>query len=72
MLSQSEERIRNAMAKLLKRHREGVVGLVMPEPLATLVRGHLKHEDVGDLWKAAREQRRWEVLELAPENALTP
>jgi probable phosphoglycerate mutase len=71
MLSQAEERIRNALAKLLKRHREGVLGLVIPEPLAALIRGHLKHEDVGDLWKAAREHRPWEVLELVPENALT-
>jgi probable phosphoglycerate mutase len=70
MLSHAEERIHNAMTKLLKRHRDGVVGLVIPEPLATLVRSHLKHEDVGDLWKAAREHQRWEVLELVPENAL--
>ncbi len=72
MLSHAEERIRNTMAKLLKRHREGVIGLVIPEPLATLVSGHLKHEDVGDLWKTATERRRWEVLELAAENALIP
>jgi probable phosphoglycerate mutase len=72
MVSQAEERIRAAMAKLFKRHKEGVIALVVPEPLATLVRGYLKHEPLGDLWKAGAEHKRWELLEVVAENALTP
>ncbi len=40
------------MTKLLKRHKEGVIALVVSEPLATLVRQFLKHDELGDLWKA--------------------
>ena len=32
MLSEADERVRTAMTKLLKRHKEGVIGLVVSEP----------------------------------------
>jgi probable phosphoglycerate mutase len=67
MLNQAAERIRAAMAKLLKRHKEGVIGLVVSEPLASLVRWLFNHDEPGDLWKAASEHGRWEVLEVQPE-----
>ncbi len=67
MLDQATERIQRAMAKLLKRHKEGVIGLVVPEPLATLVRCLFNHTELGDLWKAASEPGRWEVLEVQPQ-----
>lgn len=67
MLDQATERVRTAMAKLLKRHRDGVIGLVVPEPLASLVRRFLNHGDLGNLWKAASGHGRWEVLEVQPE-----
>jgi len=70
MVSEAVERVRQAMTKLLKRHPVGVVGLVIPEPLASVVRCFLKHEGVGDLWKASLEHGRWEILELVPKEAL--
>jgi len=66
MLGQAEQRVRMALAKLLKRHRDGVIGLVVPEPLASLVRRHVCHRELGDLWKAAGEHGRWEILEVEP------
>jgi probable phosphoglycerate mutase len=72
MLGQAADRIRTAMTRLLKRHKQGVIGLVLPEPLATLVRCFIKHEALGDLWKAATEHQPWEILEVASEQALTP
>jgi phosphoserine phosphatase len=71
-LSQAEERIRPVIAKLLKRHKECAVGLVVAEPLATLVRAVVKHVAVGDLWKAASEHAPWEVLEVTAEQVFTP
>lgn len=64
MLGQAEQRIRAAVSKLLKRHREGVIGIVVPEPLASLVRRHISQGELGDLWKATAEHGRWEVLEV--------
>jgi probable phosphoglycerate mutase len=66
MLEQAAERVRAAMTKLLKRHKDGVIGVVVSEPLASLVRSLFSHNGVGDLWKAATEHGRWEVLDVEP------
>ena len=58
--------------KLMKRHRGGVIALVLPEPLASLLRAFVKHNGVGDLWKAAGERAWWEVLEITAEQFLAP
>jgi probable phosphoglycerate mutase len=70
MLSQAEDRIRATMIKLVKRHKEGTIGLVVPEPLASLVRRFLRHGELGDLWKVINGHGRWEVLEVEPEKVL--
>jgi broad specificity phosphatase PhoE len=67
MLSQAAERVEQAMTRLLKRHKEGVIGVVVPEPLASLVRRFFDHGELGDLWKALGEHGRWEVLTVEPE-----
>lgn len=67
MVGEADERIRAAIARLEKRHKEGAVGLVLPEPLASLLRRQLCQCELGDLWKATEEHGRWEVLELGPK-----
>lgn len=66
MLSEAEERVRVAMTKLLRRRKEGVIAVVVSEPLASLVRRYIKHDDLGDLWKALGSHGRWEVLDVEP------
>jgi broad specificity phosphatase PhoE len=72
MLSQAEERVRAAVVRLLKRHRDGVIGVVLSEPLASLLRAFVKREGLGDLWKAAAEHAWWEVMEITLEQVLAP
>ena len=67
MLNQAEDRMRSAITKLLKRHKEGVFALVIPEPLASLVRRFVSHRELGDLWKASAEHGRWEILDVTLE-----
>lgn len=67
MLEQAAERVEAAMAKLLKRHKDGVIAVVLPEPLASLARRFVTHGELGDLWKAAAEHGRWELLEVNPQ-----
>lgn len=67
MLAEAETRVRTTMTRLLKRHKEGVIGLVVPEPLASLVRRCVTRDALGNLWNAAAEHGRWEVLEVQPE-----
>jgi len=69
MLADAEQRVRSAMVKLLKRHKEGAVGLVVPEPLASLVRHFLQPGELGDLWKATTDHGRWEILDIVPAAA---
>ena len=70
MLGQADERVRNAIVKLLKRRKEGVIGLVLPEPLLSLARRFITHGALGDLWKAPNGHGRFEVLDVAPDEVL--
>jgi probable phosphoglycerate mutase len=66
----AEERVRQALTKLLRKHRSGVVALVAPEPIASLIRSTLTDKDLGDLWKAECECGEWELLNVGPAPAL--
>jgi broad specificity phosphatase PhoE len=66
MLSEAEERVAATMNKLIKRHRDGVIALVVSEPLASLVRHYLVHDELGDLWKALGDHGRWEIIDYLP------
>lgn len=68
MVSEARQRVRAAMGRLFKKHREGVIGLVVPEPLATLVRAHLEHSQVRDLWRAGAEHGTWQIIEVEPRS----
>jgi len=67
MLTEAAERVEAAMTKLLKRHPEGVIAVVAPEPLASLVRQFFSPGQLGDLWKAPEQHGRWETLVVNPE-----
>lgn len=66
MLSEAGQRIQEAISKLLKRHRGGSVGLVVPEPLATLLATRLQGGEVGDLWKTHNGCTCCQEFELNP------
>jgi broad specificity phosphatase PhoE len=64
MLNDARERVRGVLTKLVKKHKHGVVGLVVPEPLASLVRCQLTAGVLGDLWKTVVTCGCWEVIEV--------
>jgi broad specificity phosphatase PhoE len=70
MLGQADDRVRAALVKLLKRRKEHVIGLVLPEPLLSLARRFLTHGALGDLWKAPNGHGRVEVLDVEPDEVL--
>lgn len=70
MLSDADDRVRAALVKLLKRHKEGVIGLVVPEPLLSLARRFITHGELGDLWKAPNGHGRFEFLTVDVEEFL--
>ena len=69
-LSDAMLRIRVSVRKLLKRHRDGTIGLVVPEPLASLVRSYLQNTEVRDLWQAREKHGSWEIIEIESKSAV--
>jgi phosphoserine phosphatase len=67
-LGEVMERIRPAVQRLIKKHKHGIIGLVVPEPLATLVRNQLNGRDLGDLWRAGDAHGVWELISLEPQS----
>ncbi len=64
MLGSARQRVHSALEKILRRHRQGVVALVVPEPLASLVRSELDRSALGDLWRAETQCGGWELIEV--------
>jgi phosphoserine phosphatase len=57
-------RIRKAMAKLLRRHARELIAVVMPDPLASIARQLLVAGELTDLWKAERDSCHWELIQV--------
>jgi probable phosphoglycerate mutase len=66
-LDSARSRVQAVLRKLLRKHREGIMGLVVPEPLARLVRCQLNHSELGNLWTAGEEHGRFEAIEVGRE-----
>ena len=66
MLEAAEKRMRAAMGKIIKKHKLGTVALVVPEPMASLVRRFADNSRLGDLWKTTAVHGRWDVLDITP------
>jgi len=59
-------RVEKALAKIQKKHKEGVVALVIPEPLTSVVRSVLCENKHLDMWKAECNAGGWELFQLEP------
>jgi phosphoserine phosphatase len=70
-LASAQERVRNSMKRLLKKHRTGVIALVVPDPLASILRCCIQHSELGDLWKAECDFGRWELLDVPSPESLS-
>lgn len=68
MLSEAQARVEAALGKILKKYKHGMIALVMPEPLASVVRGGLSNSEIGDLWKGSSVCGKWEVISLEPRD----
>ncbi len=67
MLSEAQERVQTALLKVLKKHKQGTISLVVPEPLASLVHGFLAQSEIGDLWTTSADCGKWDVIMLEPQ-----
>lgn len=70
MLREARDRVHAAMARLVKKHKTGAVGLVVPEPLASLVRCFFGCGQLGNLWRAGSGES-WELIEVGERVSAT-
>jgi len=64
----AEQRLKAAVIKLTKKYKaEGLVAVVLPEPVASVFRHLLRHDELGDLWISRNGAAPWEIIEFAPE-----
>ena len=63
----AQQRLRKAVCRIVRKHRQGTVALVLMEPAAALVRSWLLATNVGDLWKAESSCGKWDSIDLEPK-----
>lgn len=54
-ISAARKRAEDVLYRLLKKHHDGVVALVVPEPMASIVHQLLTRDELHDLWDTDRE-----------------
>jgi broad specificity phosphatase PhoE len=65
----AKQRVAASITKLLKKHKsDALFAVIVPEPLASVVRNVVRHDAWGDLWQSAIETPHWQVIDV-PEAA---
>lgn len=62
MLNDCRERVEATITKLQKKHRDDSIGLVLPEPLASIVHQMITGGESIEAWKADTQGAAWEAL----------
>lgn len=66
MLEEALTRVEDALDRIVRKNSEGVVGVVVQEPLASVLRHRLLGTEYGDLWEATANQPATETIEVHP------
>ncbi|MCA9215766.1 MAG: histidine phosphatase family protein [Planctomycetales bacterium] len=67
MLEHARQRVHASLDRLIKKHKNGCIAIVLPEPLASLAQCYLERGNLGDLWQAETECGTWVQLDFHPE-----
>lgn len=62
MISNCRERAMAALAKLQKKHKDGIIGVVVPEPLAGILYCNLTHCESAEGWRANTRGGAWQLI----------
>ena len=64
-ISITKQRVQAVLAKLTKKHKAGaLLAVVAPEPLASVIRHVLRHDEWGNLWQCCAAPAKWELIEV--------
>ena len=67
----AKTRVAEALRKILKKNKEGTIALVVPEPLTSVVRHVLRHEQLTDLWTCSERAGMWDEIDVPEELAVS-
>ena len=67
-LDLANKRIARILRKIRRRHTHGTIAMVVPEPVASLLRSQLENADIGDLWKVECRCGSWEAIDVGPDS----
>lgn len=70
MVSNAQIRVNPFLDRILKKYRNGCVAIVVPEPLATIVKCRLQDDQLPDLWQVEKECGSWEILNIQTDPLL--
>ncbi len=69
-VKQVRERVQTALTKLAKKHKDATIGILVAEPLMSVMHSMLAQEAVADLWGSDNQDSpQWELLEMPAEVA---
>ncbi len=60
----ARQRASEALTKLVKKHKQGVIGVVVAEPMASILRSLIEHQDLHDFWKSECDSGCWEFIDV--------
>lgn len=66
-LSSAQRRISEFFSKFVRRHRNQVIALVVPEPLASVIACYAQNREYADAWKCECDCGSWQVIDLEPQ-----
>lgn len=66
-LVEAQQRVADALERIVRKHRNGTVAIVVPEPLCALAKAWLEHSEIGDLWKAECECGGWHLIAVGAD-----
>jgi len=67
-LGEARYRVSQFLKKIVKKHSQGLLALVMPQPLADLVVACLTEGDLGEDWQVDADYGKWEILNPRPKS----
>ena len=66
-LQHAQARLQTVLARITKKHKSGTIAVVLNDPLASLCRGILLQDKLGDLWQSSGHPRQlWESIAVSP------
>lgn len=66
-IEDAETRVMEWLRRIGRRHQEGTIGLVVAEPMASIIKRLITQGPLGDLWKAESRHGQIEILQWAPK-----